>query len=85
MGVRGRGARPCALTKAAAARKSDGREVIISLEDPATAEATVTSLVIEHHALAEACEMLFEKVWAAAAPFKLGGDKIGGSGTENKP
>jgi sugar-specific transcriptional regulator TrmB len=62
----------------------DGREVIISLEDHATAEATVTSLVIEHHALAEACDMLFERVWAAAAPFKLGGDKIGGSGTEKK-
>ena len=63
----------------------DGREVIISLEDPATAEATVTSLVIEHRALAEACDMLFEKVWAAAAPFKLGGDTIGGSGTRKKP
>ena len=63
----------------------DGREVIIWLEDPATAEATITSLVIEHRALAEACEMLFEKVWAAAAPFKPGGDKIGGSRTEKKP
>jgi sugar-specific transcriptional regulator TrmB len=63
----------------------DGREVIISLEDPATAEATVTSLVIEHRALAEACDMLFEKVWAAAVPFELGRDKIGGSGTEKKP
>jgi sugar-specific transcriptional regulator TrmB len=62
----------------------DGREVIISLEDPATAEATVTSLVIEHRALAEACDMLFEKVWAAAAPFKLGDDNIGGSGTYKK-
>jgi sugar-specific transcriptional regulator TrmB len=63
----------------------DGREVIISLEDAATAEATVTSLVIEHRALAEACEILFEKVWVTAAPFKLGDDKIGGSGTEKRP
>ncbi len=62
----------------------DGREVIISLEDPATAEATVTSLVIEHRALAEACEMLFEEVWAAATPFELGGDRVGRSGAEKK-
>lgn len=63
----------------------DGREVIISLEDAATAEATVTLLAIEHRALAAACEMLFEKVWTAAVPFKVGGDKMRGGGAEKKP
>jgi sugar-specific transcriptional regulator TrmB len=62
----------------------DGREVIISLEDPATAEATVTSLVIEHRALAEACEILFEKVWVTAAPFIAGGEETGGRGNGKK-
>jgi hypothetical protein len=47
----------------------DGREAVISLEDASTSEVTVTSLVIEHHALAEACDMLFEKVWAEATPL----------------
>jgi sugar-specific transcriptional regulator TrmB len=62
----------------------DRREVIIALEDPATAEATVTTLVIEHRALAEACEILFEKVWVTAAPYKLKGTKAGGSRTAKK-
>jgi sugar-specific transcriptional regulator TrmB len=62
----------------------DGREVIISLEDPATAETTVTSLVIEHRALAEACEILFEKVWVTAAPIKTGAGEKGGRGKGKK-
>ena len=48
----------------------DGKESMISLEEPATARPTVTVLAITHHGLGNALEVLFEKLWAEAAPYE---------------
>jgi sugar-specific transcriptional regulator TrmB len=49
---------------------ADGRECLVSLESPLTAEPTVTVLAINHRGLAGALEALFEKLWDIATPYQ---------------
>ncbi len=47
----------------------DGREVAITLEDPATTKPTITCLAVTHRALATGLTVFFEKYWAEAKPL----------------
>ncbi len=47
----------------------DGRNSILTLEDPSTATPVLTSVVISHHALAAALELSFAKLWGDAVPY----------------
>lgn len=49
----------------------DSRIVMLSLEDPVSQQSTLTSAVIEHHALAEGLKILFETLWEQAKDYHI--------------
>jgi len=49
----------------------DSRIVLFSLEDPLVREATLTSAVIEHHAVAESLMILFQTLWEQAEDYHI--------------
>jgi sugar-specific transcriptional regulator TrmB len=49
----------------------DWRTVLFSLEDPVSRHPSLTSAVIQHHALAQSLKILFETLWERAEDYHI--------------
>ena len=49
----------------------DSRIVIFALEDPVTKQPSLTSQIVEHHALAKSLKILFETLWNQAKDYRF--------------
>jgi hypothetical protein len=48
----------------------DERMVLFAMSDPAAGQARLTSVVVEHPALAQVLKLAFERVWSSARTFE---------------